>query len=205
MRARSSSASECPLSPESVRAQLAGILRSQLFSNAPSLIRLLRHVVEHTLEGNADELKEYSLGVEVFDRGESFDPRTDTIVRVQARMLRRKLKEYYDAEGRVDPIVIQLPKGHYVVTLRAASSRPHDSTLHLVQTLEAHRGRIEGAPSQMASSRHTCSAGPTHAFDWARARAGGREKALDKRERTVDDPHGCGWERQDPAWTASGL
>ena len=152
--ARSPSASECALSPESIRAQLARILRSQLFSNAPSLIRLLRHVVEHTLEGNAGELKEYSLGVEVFDRGESFDPRTDTIVRVQARMLRRKLKEYYEAEGRVDPIVIELPKGHYVVTLRAASSRPHDSTLHLVQTLEAHRGRIEGAPSQMASSRH---------------------------------------------------
>ena len=88
------------------------------FSNAPSLSRLLRHVVEHTLQGNAEELKEYSLGVEVFDRGESFDPRTDTIVRVQARRLRSKLKEYYDAEGQVDPIVIELPKGHYVVTFR---------------------------------------------------------------------------------------
>ena len=104
------------LSVESVRAQLARILGSRTFSNAPSLSRFLRHVVEHTLEGNAEELKEYSLGVEVFDRGESFDPRTDTIVRVQARMLRSKLKDYYDAEGQADPIVIELPKGHYGVT-----------------------------------------------------------------------------------------
>src|SRR5262245_40064484 len=100
MRARSPSASERPLSPEPIRAQLARILRSRTFSNAPSLIRFLRYVVERTIEGKAEELKEYAIGVEVFDRGESFDARTDTIVRVQARRLRSKLKEYYDAEGK---------------------------------------------------------------------------------------------------------
>src|SRR4029434_4610658 len=91
-------ASDCPLPPEPIRAQLARILRGQTFSNAPSLTRFLRHVVEHTLEGKVEELKEYSLGVEVFDRGESFDARTDTIVRVQARRLRSKLTEYYETE-----------------------------------------------------------------------------------------------------------
>jgi len=151
--ASNSSASECSLPPESVRTQLAGILRSRTFSNAPMLSRLLDYLVEHSLAGSADGLKEYSLGVEVFDRGESFDPRIDTIVRVQARRLRRKLKEYYDAEGRADPIVIQLPKGHYVVTVCHAAPRELGSTLHLVQTFEAHRGRIDEVPSQMASSR----------------------------------------------------
>ena len=57
------------LSVESVRAQLARILGSRTFSNAPSLSRFLRHLVEHALQGNPDPLKEYSVGIEVFDRG----------------------------------------------------------------------------------------------------------------------------------------
>ncbi len=156
MLARSPSTSECPLPPESIRDQLARILRSQPFSNAPSLSRFLRYVVEHTLDGNTEELKEYSLGVEVFDRGEAFDPRTDTIVRVQARRLRSKLKDYYDAEGQTDPIVIELPKGHYGVTFGSASLREHGSTLHLIQSLEAHRNQIDGVPIEAASSRLPC-------------------------------------------------
>ena len=148
--------------PESIRAQLARILRSRTFSNAPSLTRFLRHVVEHTIEGKAEELKEYSLGVEVFDRGESFDARTDTIVRVQARRLRRKLKEYYDTEGQTDPVVIELPKGHYVVTFRAAAPREHGLTLHLVENLETHRDPIDEAPRPMVGPRPQRSAGPTH-------------------------------------------
>ena len=71
--------------------------------------------------------------MEVFGRGEAFDPRTDTIVRVQARRLRSKLKDYYDAEGQTDPIVIELPKGHYGVTFGSASSQEHGSTLHLTE------------------------------------------------------------------------
>ena len=155
MLARSPSTSECPLPPESIRDQLARILRSQPFSNAPSLCRFLRYVVEHMLDGNTEELKEYSLGVEVFGRGEAFDPRTDTIVRVQARRLRSKLKDYYDAEGQTDPIVIELPKGHYGVTFGSASLQEHGSTLHL-KSLEAHRNQIDGVPIEAASTRLPC-------------------------------------------------
>jgi len=54
----------------------------------------LSHIVAATLEGKGGELKEYALGVDVFDRGDSFDPKTDTIVRVQARRLRSKLEAY---------------------------------------------------------------------------------------------------------------
>jgi predicted ATPase len=152
MLARSPSTSECPLSPESIRDQLARILRSEAFSNAPSLVKFLRHVVEHTLEGNTEELKEYSLGVEVFGRGEAFDPRTDTIVRVQARRLRSKLEDYYDAEGQADPIIIELPKGRYAVTFGSASLAEDGSTLHLVASLEAHRNQIDGVPIEAASA-----------------------------------------------------
>ena len=101
-----------------VRAQLARILESPSFLSAPILSRLLRHIVEHTLAGAADELKEYSLGVAVFDRGEAFDPRTDTIVRVQARRLRARLQDYYAAQRQSDAIQIEVPTGGYAAIFR---------------------------------------------------------------------------------------
>src|SRR5215831_3272984 len=95
---------ENPIAPPgSVREQLTRILLSPIFTRAPSLSRFLRHVVEQTLASNANLLSEYSLGLDVFDRGASFDPATDTIVRVQARKLRSKLEQYYAFEGRKDP------------------------------------------------------------------------------------------------------
>jgi TolB-like protein len=100
--------------PEGVRAALGRILASPLFSGAERLSRFLRFAVEQVLDGHGDRLKEYVLGVEVFDRDERYDPRLDSIVRVEARRLRSKLAEYYASEGAADPIVIELPKGSYV-------------------------------------------------------------------------------------------
>jgi len=74
----------------------------------------LRYAVEQTIQGQSDRLKEYTFGVEVFDRDQSYDPRLDTIVRVEAARLRSKLKEYYTNEGRSDPILIDLCKGSYI-------------------------------------------------------------------------------------------
>jgi serine/threonine-protein kinase len=106
--------------PDIVRGQLAKILRSQVFTHASALSRLLEYLVDHTLRGNVSELKEYAVGVDVFNRGDAFDPRTDTIVRVQARRLRLKLAEYYERDGQGDAIVIELHKGHYAVSWRIA-------------------------------------------------------------------------------------
>jgi TolB-like protein len=101
--------------PESaVRAALDRILGSPVLSGSTRQGRLLRHVVERALEGRAEEIKEYVLGVEVFDRGQDFDPRLDTIVRVEARRLRGKLDDYYQGAGAGDPVIIQLKPGSYV-------------------------------------------------------------------------------------------
>jgi hypothetical protein len=108
--------------PDGVRDQLARLLASDTLSGAPSLKRFLSYVVERRLAGDSDAVKEYAIGLEVFGRGDEFDPRTDTIVRVQARRLRSKLEEYYDAEGALDRIVIEVPKGGYVATFRAAAA-----------------------------------------------------------------------------------
>jgi serine/threonine-protein kinase len=74
----------------------------------------LRYVVEETLAGRGGLIKEYSLGAEVFARGDDFDPRIDPIVRVQARNLRARMAKYYEGPGAEDPIVIDLPKRTYV-------------------------------------------------------------------------------------------
>jgi Tfp pilus assembly protein PilF len=97
-----------------VTAQLDRILTSPPLESSPSLCRFLRYVVEETLAGRGSSLKEYSLGVMVFDRGEAFDPRMDPIVRVQARNLRVRLAQYYGGQGADDAIVIELPKRTYV-------------------------------------------------------------------------------------------
>jgi len=104
------------MTPGEVNAQLEKILSSPQFSQAAGLSRFLRFVVEAAQAGQP--VKEYPIGVEVFNRGKDFDPRIDTIVRVQAAKLRSKLLEYYSSAGMEDLIVISLPKGGYAPEIR---------------------------------------------------------------------------------------
>ncbi len=97
-----------------IRSQLDLILRSRAFIQSHRIRRFLQFVVEESLLGQPHRLKEYLIGLEVFDRREAFDPRVDSIVRVEARRLRYKLDEYYRSEGREDGIRIVLRKGSYV-------------------------------------------------------------------------------------------
>jgi len=112
------------ISHEEVRAELERVLASRGFVNAGRLSRLLRHVVEKTLAGEADQLKEYSVGMEVFDRDEKYDPRVDSIVRVEAGRLRSRLEEYYSTDGAADPVRISLPRGAYVVQFAHPAAAP---------------------------------------------------------------------------------
>jgi TolB-like protein/Tfp pilus assembly protein PilF len=100
-------------SARAVRQQLDRVLSSGTFRQVARLKRFLAFVVQESLDGRAGQLKEYVIGVHVFDRESSFDPRTDPIVRVQARRLRSRLARYYQDEGRHDELVIELPKGGY--------------------------------------------------------------------------------------------
>ena len=80
------------------------------------MARFLRFTIEQTLKATRTRSRRSVLGMEVFDRTSSFDPRTDTIVRVEARRLRSKLKEYYETHGQHDAVLIEFPKGSYVPT-----------------------------------------------------------------------------------------
>jgi hypothetical protein len=93
--------------------QLEKILHSRTLQNSENLKAFLRFVVEKTLADEGVQLKEYTIATEVFGRKSDYDPRIDSVVRVQAGRLRTKLQEYYTVEGKNDQIVIDLPKGHY--------------------------------------------------------------------------------------------
>jgi hypothetical protein len=93
--------------------QLERVLQSRALQNSESLKAFLRFVVEKTVAKEDVLLKEYTIATEVFGRNTDYDPRIDSVVRVQAGRLRAKLQEYYTTEGKGDQIVIDLPKGHY--------------------------------------------------------------------------------------------
>src|SRR5260370_13175105 len=104
--------------PEEIRAQLQRILDSPVFSTALRLSQFLQFVVVRSIEGQAAAIKEYLIGVEVYNRASSYDPKADSIVRAEASRLRAKLREYYEANGKNDPIRIDLPKGSYTPVFR---------------------------------------------------------------------------------------
>jgi len=93
------------------------MLASPVFIRADRSSALLRFIVEQTLNGGAARLKDYTLGAEALGRGESFDPRTDPVVRAEASRLRGRLEQYYKTTGQTDPVVIALSKGSYVPRL----------------------------------------------------------------------------------------
>jgi hypothetical protein len=128
---------------DDIREQVQKIISRPLFVNSESLVRLLRAIVEETLAGRGDQLKEYVLGAEVLGKGPLFDPKADPIVRVQIGRLRTKLERYYQTEGRQDPILIQIPRGAYVPHFQQREAVAAHSQIQIVHT--ARRRTILGA------------------------------------------------------------
>ena len=105
---------------EEINQQVARIERSSTFSKSEKLKALLRYLVEQTLSENADRLKGFSIAIDVFDRDpSSFEPTSDSIVRVQVGRLRAGLDTYYNSDGLNDPIRLKIPKGGYKVVFSA--------------------------------------------------------------------------------------
>lgn len=106
------------VSAEAVREELVKILRSKIFHNSERISRFLRFTVETTLEGKGETLKEYVIGVEVYDRKPPYSPSQDSIVRTEAQRLRKKLKEYYETDGQNTAVCIWFRPGSYVPVFR---------------------------------------------------------------------------------------
>src|SRR5580658_504382 len=131
-----------------VDSQLRRILESAAFAASARSAQFLRFCVERTRDGQASQLKETTIAVEVFDRPADYDPKSDSIVRVHARRVRERLNLYYRTFGANDPIRIDLPKGGYSPLIELplpyskASSKDAES-----------RGRTK-ASDQQPSHRH---------------------------------------------------
>ena len=104
--------------PEEIEAQFARISSSDSFRRSERMTRFLRFIVDQALKGSEENLKEYTVGLSVFDRPASFDPQTDSVVRSGARRLRAMLLDYYEGPGREDPVIIDMPKGRYLPVFR---------------------------------------------------------------------------------------
>src|SRR5690348_15458707 len=102
---------------ETVRAELQSVLQSQAFTRSPGLSNLLSYLCEKVLSGESSHIKEYSIALDVFGRQESFDQDSDSIVRVQANRLRKRLSEFYASEGKQHKVHIAIPIGAYVPVL----------------------------------------------------------------------------------------
>ena len=94
------------------------VLQSKVFSRSDASRLILRFIVEKSLAGNPDTLKEYTIATEALGRPSDFDPKADSIVRIQMQRLRKRLEEYYSDEGAGDPMRIVIPSGHYVPEFR---------------------------------------------------------------------------------------
>ena len=119
---------------------------SHALHSSESLCKLLRYLAKHAVDHPGVPIKEFQIATEVFGRSPDFDPQLDSMVRVQAGRLRSKLAEYYGSEGQEDPIIIELPKGTYVLSFHHRSSsvpKPSLGSAAVVPTKAAVEKSVE--------------------------------------------------------------
>jgi tetratricopeptide (TPR) repeat protein len=121
------STTDSELSKDAVLAELAAIMTDRRFAAAERNASFLRYVVEETLEGRANEIKEIVIASDVYGRAGNYDPKSDSIVRVEATRIRQKLRSYYENEGRSARVRIHLPSGSYVPRFEVVAAAPPEA------------------------------------------------------------------------------
>src|ERR1700730_14209398 len=104
--------------------QVQRIIQSKAFRTSEVHRNLLHYLAEKSLSGTADSLKEYTVGLDVFAKPASYDPRQESVVRMHVARLRQKLAEYYRTEGVDDPVFVDVPKGGCGVTFEPRETAP---------------------------------------------------------------------------------
>ena len=109
---------------EANQTQVQRIVQSKAFRTSEVHRSLLQYLAEKSLSGTADSLKEYTVGLDVFAKPASYDPRQESVVRMHVARLRQKLAEYYRTEGLGDPVIVDVPKGGFKVTFEQREIAP---------------------------------------------------------------------------------
>lgn len=120
---------------EQEKRELEAVLASGIFHRAPNLASLLNYVCTKYFEGATDEIKEYNIAVEALGRSPEFDQKRDSIVRVEAHRLRKRLRAYYETEGADHQVQIEIPPGQYTPRFVSTVEHPPESVA-AVQTVE---------------------------------------------------------------------
>ncbi len=131
---------------EQCLAQIERLVASPVLHGSESLCKLLRYLAEHALDHPGSSLKEYQIATEVFGRPLDFDPQHDSTIRVQAGRLRLKLAEYYGSEGAEDDLIVEVPKGTYVVSFHHRSPAPTKAQFPRLQEVERRVATLGPAP-----------------------------------------------------------
>ena len=109
---------------EEIHAQVDRLIQSKTFETSEVHRKLLQYLAEKSINGEADRLKEYTIGLEAFGKPPTYDPKHDSIVRLQVGRLRQKLTTYYTSEAPGDPVVVNLPKGAFKLNFEPAAVVP---------------------------------------------------------------------------------
>src|SRR6202167_710148 len=109
---------------EANQTQVQRIIQSKAFRTSEVHRNLLHYLAEKSLSGTADSLKEYTVGLDVFAKPASYDPRQESVVRMHVARLRQKLAEFYRTEGAHDAVIVDLPKGGFRVTFEQREIAP---------------------------------------------------------------------------------
>src|SRR5271163_4687224 len=118
----------CVTEREHLLEQINRLVSSHALHGSESLCKLLRYLAKHAVDHPGTPIKEFQIATEVFGRSPDFDPQLDSMVRVQAGRLRSKLTEYYSSDGLEDLIVVELPKGTYVLSFHQRDGVPAKSS-----------------------------------------------------------------------------
>ncbi len=127
-----------------MRAQVERVVGSRIFETSEVHRRLLQYLAEKTLAGEGDRLKEFTVGLEAFGKPPTYDPKHDSIVRLQVGRLRQKLLAYYQSEGAGDPLVVTVPKGGFKLSIEEPPARNGDAA-HASAWVSRHATVILGA------------------------------------------------------------
>lgn len=108
------------------QAELEAVIASGIFARAPSLAQFLSYICKKHFSGEAHLVKETNIAIEALGRGEGFDPKKDSIVRVEAHRLRKRLKQYYEGEGSTHALRIEVPLGGYAPAFVSQAPQPEE-------------------------------------------------------------------------------
>ena len=145
-----------PLDPDKLQAEkdeLSWLLTSGVLGRSSNLARMLIFVCEKHFLGLDDQVTEYSIATEALVRRDDFDPQTDTIVRVTAHSLRKRLQEIYQSDGVNRPVHIHIPLGNYM------PSFVHKGEDH-TQALQNAPAPASSGPEQVLAHAHPVAVTP---------------------------------------------